>query len=121
MWEPFGARTMLLGCAETYTFRSVAPAQFEEKPSAASEKGKRVLPMLAEPFGAVSSLIERRIVEFHSRSLGVSSWVGITGPHPIVPQEDESPCSACCAGRKGEGGRKADRCYDSEHGSFSFR
>jgi hypothetical protein len=29
--------------------------------------------------------------------LGVSDIVGITGPHPTVPQDDDVPCSATAA------------------------
>ena len=50
--------------------------------------------MLAKPFGAVVSLVLGLLAWFHPRSKFESDWVGITGPAPTVPQDDEVPCWA---------------------------
>jgi hypothetical protein len=61
------------------------------------EEGEWALPMLAKPFGAVLSWYFAWLSKFHWRSLGVSDCVGMTGPHPTEPQDEDVPCWATAA------------------------
>jgi hypothetical protein len=84
------------------------------------EEGKEPLPMLAEPFGAVSSLIQGRIVEVPCSLFGRERLSGDHRPPPDrAPRRRIALFGEGRSRQKGEGGAEADHCNGFEHWVFS--